>query len=270
MPERLSVIAAIPSYNMASSLENLLPQIIEQGYDDIYVLDDASTDNTEEVITSFKKVKNIKGEENVGPGANRNRIIPVLDHEAIVHFLDADVELSSQNNPKIARYLFKSNPKLGLVGGLIKLPDERPWIFNYGPRFSLYSQISGWFQAKSYESQSSHSIKAAFFRNHTNYWRKEYPNFLAEPTRKEVFWVGEANMLIRSGVFKEMGGFDPRLRYHEIQDLAINLHDHGYKVLFEPTISVIHPHIDLNDLKRKALQSKAGLQLMRKYGIRIK
>ena len=43
---RLPVVAAIPNYNMARGLNTLLPQVTEQDYAAIFVLDDASTDDS--------------------------------------------------------------------------------------------------------------------------------------------------------------------------------------------------------------------------------
>ena len=78
-PSSLPIIAAIPNYNMAEQLATLLPQIIQQGYDAIYVLDDVSTDDSREVVKRFApKVTLIAGDRNLGAGGNRNRILSAL------------------------------------------------------------------------------------------------------------------------------------------------------------------------------------------------
>ena len=53
MANALPVVAAIPNFNMGESLRNLLPQVLAQGYDRVFVLDDASTDNTVDVVADF-------------------------------------------------------------------------------------------------------------------------------------------------------------------------------------------------------------------------
>jgi len=50
MPNQSPVVAAIPNYNMADSLRKLLPQVLSQSYDGVFVLDDASTDDTVDVV----------------------------------------------------------------------------------------------------------------------------------------------------------------------------------------------------------------------------
>ena len=50
MAKQLPVVAAIPNYNMGEHLRVLLPQVLSQRYDDIFVLDDASTDDSVDVV----------------------------------------------------------------------------------------------------------------------------------------------------------------------------------------------------------------------------
>src|SRR5882724_6321869 len=102
------VIAAIPNYNMADSLTELLPQLLKQGYDHIYVLDDASTDNSVEVTRRFgPQVTVIAGEHNLRSGGNRNRILEAHPEECIIHFLDADIRLEADDIPAQARHMMR-------------------------------------------------------------------------------------------------------------------------------------------------------------------
>src|SRR5512146_381971 len=106
MSEKLPVVVAIPNYNMADSLTVLLPQVLLQDYDDVYVLDDASTDHSRDGAEVYKPDgRFVAGSENIGPGGNRSRIIDALSRQAIIHFLDADMRLDSTGNPEIARDL---------------------------------------------------------------------------------------------------------------------------------------------------------------------
>lgn len=50
MVERLQVVAVVPNYNTADNLANLLPKVLQQGYDRVFVLDDGSTDHSVGVI----------------------------------------------------------------------------------------------------------------------------------------------------------------------------------------------------------------------------
>src|SRR4029077_5074528 len=102
MAERLPVVAAIPNYNMGDNLGKLLPQVLAQRYDGVFVLDDASTDHSVEVIAQFDdEVKVVRSPENRGAGANRNQIIDYVGDGAIIHFIDADMDLATAEIPAV-------------------------------------------------------------------------------------------------------------------------------------------------------------------------
>lgn len=270
MLDKLPVVAAIPNYNMADYLSALLPQVLERGYDDVYVLDDASTDDSRKAVFDLDdNVHFVAGRQNVGPGANRNRIADVLGHEAIIHFIDADVQLVSENNPQIIRSSFE-RPDVGAVGGLVQLPDGTPWMFNYGPRYSLFSMVAGGSQAVVADLQRRYPVAGRLADKATSWRHRGFPDISKTPMPKPVYWTGEANFCITSRLFDQIGGFDPRLGYHEAQDLAIKLHRLGYVVRFEPALAVEHTFVDLGELKRKARSHKAGRHLIRKYGLPLK
>jgi glycosyltransferase involved in cell wall biosynthesis len=87
-PQRISVV--IPCYNGARYLEQALASVLEQTrpVDEIIVVDDGSTDDSAD-IARRAGVRCLSIEENVGPGASRNRGIAACSGE-IIAFLDAD------------------------------------------------------------------------------------------------------------------------------------------------------------------------------------
>jgi len=139
----LPVIAAIPNYNMADSLSRLLTQLVSEDYDAIYVLDDASTDDSKVVVAKFgPKVHWVGSKTNLGAGGNRNRILQVHPEECIIHFLDADVRLETKTPAKTAQKLM-SEPNLAFVGGLVFDADGTQSIWSYGPdSITLYSLVT--------------------------------------------------------------------------------------------------------------------------------
>ena len=75
-------------------------------------------------------------------------------------------------------------------------------------------------------------------------------------------------MLILSGVFRSVGGYDSRLRHHEVQDLALRLEKRGIKTQFDPRIQVVHQHIDVRGKNRNGWERDATRYLIRKHGLR--
>ena len=92
MSDMVSVI--MPSYNTASYIAKSIESVIAQTYTDweLIIVDDYSTDNTDEVVAPFltdPRIRYIKNEENSGAAVSRNRAL----HEAKgkwIAFLDSD------------------------------------------------------------------------------------------------------------------------------------------------------------------------------------
>jgi len=144
MSER-PVIAAIPNYNMGLQLESLLPEVLEQEYDNVVVLDDASTDDSVGIVESFgKEVSLVRAKENQGAGANRNQIIEFVGDSAIVHFIDADTKLETESIPEKARELMQQYEKenVGVVAGLVIRNDGSQEPYNFGPSFKLSTNLT--------------------------------------------------------------------------------------------------------------------------------
>ncbi len=98
MGEQRSVVAAIPNYNMGHHLRKLLPQVLRQGYDRVFVLDDGSTDDSVDVIGEFgDDVTMVRTPQNRGCTFNRNQIIDHVDDDELIHFIDADMDLGTSD-----------------------------------------------------------------------------------------------------------------------------------------------------------------------------
>lgn len=266
MAEKLPVYAVVPNYNMADSLTTLLPEILEQEYDKVYVLDDASSDHSREAVEGFgRDVELVAGQENIGASANRNRIIPHLGREAIVHFIDADMRLESQNNPEIARDIVPREG-VGFVGGLIKEPDGRQWRFNYGPRICLASDLRAPLQDKIGQAGKQNPARESKLRKLTGKLLADWPDTSQEPERRQVFWACEANLLFTSSTLKEFP-FDEDMPSHDIQPVAVRMKRAGLPRYFDPAISAVHEQINIREVAGLDM-AKAEYRLARRYGVR--
>jgi GT2 family glycosyltransferase len=256
--EKLPVVAAIPNYNMAGELERLLPQLIMQKYDAIYVLDDASTDHSLDVARSFgDTVSLLTNETNQGAGAARNLLLNRLATTSLIHFIDADSTLESDNMVLKVQELPISD-KTGFVGGLVLKEDGNQSIWNYGPRQSIASAISAGYISLMSNLGMNEKAFAPFTQR---------PNPCKDPIPTEIFWALEANMVIRSDTFDTLGGFDPTVREHDIQPLALKAFKKGLQCTFNPSVRITqHNETNVRAYVRPFQKIKAEWYVTKKYG----
>jgi glycosyltransferase involved in cell wall biosynthesis len=269
MASRAPVVAAIPNYNMAASLRKLLPQVLAQSYDGVFVLDDASTDDTAAVVASFGgDVTQVRSQHNRGAGANRNQIIDHVADGAIIHFIDADMDLQTTGTPEVAREVVAryADTGVGLIGGLVARMDGSQELDNYGAVFSLWGNSTALIQLMIDRLRRKPRLARAL-RKALAPLVTQWPNILEAPSPGPAYWVHEGNMLVHSHLFKAVGGYDPVLREHEIQDLAIRLEQIGVKRYFDPSIKVVHREVDVRGNNRQRSVNKAALYLLRKHGL---
>jgi glycosyltransferase involved in cell wall biosynthesis len=88
-----SIALCIPAYQAACYLPRLLrsAQVQVVSFDEIWVYDDASSDNTSEIAMEFG-AQVIRGDNNIGCSAGKNVLLHQVSSEWI-HFHDADDEL---------------------------------------------------------------------------------------------------------------------------------------------------------------------------------
>lgn len=269
MVKRSPVVAAIPNYNMGDNLRKLLPEILEQHYDKVFVLDDASTDHSVDVVSEFgDEVQLLRNPINGGAGANRNQIIDHVGDKTIIHFIDADMELQTDDVPAVARDIFAryADQGVGMIGGLVNRLDGSQEPNNFGAVFSFWGGIGSSFPWIVYSLRDQPRL-ANIVQRITAPIMRGWPNILEPPAPEPVYWVHEGNMLVDSSLFKSVGGYDPNLRSHEIQDLAIRLDKMGVKRQFDPSIKVLHYHIDVRGGNRNIWAYKAASYIIFKHGI---
>ena len=114
---QMSVI--IPTYNRASLLSQAIKSVLEQIYTDLelIVIDDASSDNTEETVHSFtdRRLCYIK-QKHKGPSCARNEGIKSSCGEYIAFLDDDDLFLPGKLSSQVTKVV--ENPSAGLVYGL--------------------------------------------------------------------------------------------------------------------------------------------------------
>lgn len=91
MSDRVSII--MPSYNTARFIAETVRSVLAQTYTDweLIIVDDCSTDNTDEVVATFTdpRIRYLKNETNSGAAVSRNRALREATGRWIA-FLDSD------------------------------------------------------------------------------------------------------------------------------------------------------------------------------------
>ncbi|HOT74378.1 MAG TPA: glycosyltransferase [Candidatus Wallbacteria bacterium] len=111
------VSVVIPTYNRGNLISETIKSVIDQSYRDIeiIVVDDGSTDNTEEVIKNikFSNLFYIKTLNSGRPAVPRNTGFKQSRGEYVA-FLDSD-DIWLPDKVKKQVEIFKSNPEIGIV-----------------------------------------------------------------------------------------------------------------------------------------------------------
>jgi teichuronic acid biosynthesis glycosyltransferase TuaG len=141
MLPKVSII--IPTYNRAHYLPVALQSALNQTYPNIEVLviNDGSTDNTEDILTPYRKSIRYDKHENRGLAATKNRGIELASGEFICN-LDDDDRFHPE---KVARQveMFHKHPNLGICGtGAYFVDGDGQLIEPYmPPRFTRKTQL---------------------------------------------------------------------------------------------------------------------------------
>jgi len=121
MPELVSVI--IPTYNRAQWLTEAIDSVLEQTYPNIELImvNDGSTDNTDEVVQPYKGRLIYVKQENSGCGAAVNTGLKHAKGEYITRLDDDDQFLPDKVAMQVEA--FRKHPNVGLIGGPCYLMD---------------------------------------------------------------------------------------------------------------------------------------------------
>lgn len=180
---------------------------------EIIIGDDSSTDETRNIGQYIKNIVVIRNEKNLEFLYNCNRAATFAKGKYIL-FLNNDTEvmpgwLSSMTD------LMERDPSIGMTGSKLIYPNGK--LQEAGA--IVWNDASGW-----------------------NFGHRQDPQSSEFNYVKEADYISGASILIRTSLWKDIGGFDTRYApaYSEDSDLAFEVRKHGYKVVYQPLSEVIH------------------------------
>ena len=242
----MKITVAIPNYNGLEGLKMLLPKIIEHDFYGTYLLDDKSTDQSVSYARSFPKIKVIGGDKNLGPAGNRNRILEADDLGELIWFIDADMDLVTDDIKSVAEKLF-TDPRIALVGGQIVTLRGNSLYWNYGyemhPLRDRMARLYGDWANKFKGNKKVHD----FIRKRAIHYFYGLEIEAGNNRERVVEWVAEGNFLVRTDVFRAVAGFDVNMRYHEGHDFGKIIRQLGFIIKYSPEIVTKHLEIDCRE-----------------------
>lgn len=198
----------IPNYNGEALLQRNLPKIINQAIE-IIIVDDASTDDSIQIIKSFPRVRLIENQKNLGFASTVNRGVKAARGEIVV-LLNTDV----YPEKGFLKYLLPhfEDPKVFAVGMMDKSVEDDQMV--------LRGRGVGRWQ------------------------RGFYVHSRGEVDQTDTAWVAGGSGAFRRSIFLELGGMTEIYNpfYWEDIDLSYRAVQVGYKILFEPKSVVVHEH----------------------------
>lgn len=136
MNDLVSII--MPSYNTAQYISDSIDSVLAQTYEnwELIIVDDCSTDNTDEVISGYLsdgRIKYLKNETNSGAAVSRNTALREAKGRWIA-FLDSDDLWHPEKLEKQISFMLKTGYKFTYTDYQIQLNGEwLPYIY-YGPQ----------------------------------------------------------------------------------------------------------------------------------------
>ncbi|MBW4659881.1 MAG: glycosyltransferase [Drouetiella hepatica Uher 2000/2452] len=224
---KVSVI--IPAYNGDRFMRQAIDSVLAQTYSDyeIIVVDDGSTDRTQQVLQLYGSQIRYQYQPNQGVAIARNRGIALAQGELIA-FLDQDDCFLPNKLALQVEKLEQSAAEIGMVhsgwrrinaeGAL--LGEVEPW--RYAPQLNLYEWI---------------------------WWKT----------------VLLSAMMFRRSWLERVGGLDPSFKQACDVDLALRLTLAGCQTLWLPQITVCYREHDRNDSRNTLLQAQENDRILDKF-----
>lgn len=217
-----NIAVVILNWNGVQLLEQFLPTLIQYSPEaDIYVADNASTDSSIAFVQqNFPTVKIIQNDSNYGFAQGYNEALKHID-APIYALVNSDIEVT-ENWLQPIRITFGNEPQTAII---------QPKILDYKNKsyFEYAGAAGGFIDKYGYPYCRGRIFETI---------EKDYGQYDDEC---EIFWASGACFFIRSGVYKELNGFDDDFFAHQEEiDLCWRTINKGYTIKYNPKSVVYH------------------------------
>tara|TARA_B100000003_G_scaffold200386_1_gene207204 strand:- start:98 stop:1030 length:933 start_codon:yes stop_codon:yes gene_type:complete len=221
----LEIAVLIVTYNGEEYISDCIGSLLGHfNQDEIYIVDNCSSDDTIEILeSSFPSINIIKNPENSGFGTACNLGTQSIDCD-LVMFLNQDAKLISFDK-KAIRSIFQSG-KIGVLGGKV-VGISGQAIDSVGKELSVTRILGHWI------GLPFQFLGMSYFGLVKNI--DQETNFLPD-----IPWINGHLMVINKSLFSDLGGFDERFfMYVEEADLCFRVRESGFKVSYSSDIASI-------------------------------
>ena len=215
---------------------------------EVVIIDNASTDETEDLLLQIDNAKVIRNKENIGFLKAVNQASKVAKGKYVL-LLNNDAMLEERSLSS-AIHTIEKDETIGAVGGKIKLVD-------------------GTLQEAGNIVWNDGSC--------IGYGRGDNPNDPQFMFKRQVDYCSGAFLLFRKTDFLNLNGFDNRFSpaYYEETDFCIQLNKSGLKTVYDPNVVIVHYEfassgnvsdaLSLQEKNKKTLATKHEEWLEKKY-----
>ncbi|MBT3647206.1 MAG: glycosyltransferase family 2 protein [Flavobacteriales bacterium] len=221
----IKIAVALLTYNNLDLLQDFLPEVIASLPDTkdygLYVIDNASTDATQEYLAQFgDRINVISIKINRGFTNGYKEGLAQIDAD-IFCLLSSDVQISKGWLEPVTA-MFDADPKIAVIQPKIR-------SFYHRDEFEYAGACGGFIDKLGYP----------FCRGRMFYDNEKDTGQYDEPM--EIFWASGACFFIRAKIYEESGGLDNDFYAHmEEIDLCWRLKNRGFKIMVCPQSEVYH------------------------------
>jgi hypothetical protein len=215
----LSII--IPTWNTAlitkKAIDSIKKHLKNIKYE-IIVIDNGSTDQTNNILSSHKDVIYLKNKTNLG-FSKANNIAAKKASGEYIFFMNSDMELIDNSLTSMLKYL-KYHPNIGLIGPKYLNPDHSP-------------------QASAFPPQTPQNAFKEYFLKIKAY--SKYLPFDKEPV--SLWAISGGAILISKNIFNQIGGWNESyFMYYEDLDLCQKIRNLDKLIYYFPDCQIVHRH----------------------------